>query len=272
MSMDAEVEEIMNRYARHVLTFGSIIGALALVPVGAAFAQEAPTAQPGHPHGHHNGLLGAALKLDSLTAAQRTAIEALQAQRRESTAPVRTANAQVLTLLAQEVEQGSVDTQALAPALGAERTAAVVERGVQESALNQLHGLLTPSQRGQVVDAVEASWSASQDGDGGRFQRGAKWAAKLGLTEQQKTTIAANLAAERSARASDGGKFVQGARRQALEAFRGDSFDASALARVEHRGERVEKIAQAMVPVLTPAQRATLARGLRAHAARESRS
>ena len=76
----------------------------------------------------------------------------------------------------------------------------------------------------------------------------------------------------RSARASDGGKFVQGARRQALEAFRGDSFDASALARVEHRGERVEKIAQAMVPVLTPAQRATLARGLRAHAARESRS
>ena len=112
----------MNRYARHVLTFRSIIGALALVPVGAAFAQEAPTAQPGHPHGHHNGLLGAALKLDSLTAAQRTAIEALQAQRRESTAPVRTANAQVLTLLAQEVEQGSVDTQALAPALGAEHT------------------------------------------------------------------------------------------------------------------------------------------------------
>jgi hypothetical protein len=55
-----------------------------------------------------------------------------------------------------------------------------------------------------------------------------------------------------------------------LQAFRGDSFDATAFVRAHDRGERIEKLAAAAVPVLTPAQRATLADQLRRRAAHES--
>src|ERR1700690_2606300 len=264
----------MNRYARKIVTCASIISAMALVPVGAALAQEAPEQQE-HPHAHRAGLLGAALKLDSLTADQRTAIEALKERRRAATGPLRAADAQVLTLLAQEVEQGSVDPHALAPALTAEHTAAAAETAVEEDALNQLHAVLTPAQRGQLVDSIEAAHrQAPRDHDAGHRGHGksAMWGGKLGLTPEQKSQIAANLAAERGAGGpADGGHHTRGdaGRGQALEAFRGTSFDAHALVRVEHRGEWAEKIAQAMVPVLSPAQRATFASGLRARAARE---
>jgi len=253
----------MNRYARNVVRCASIISAVALVPVGAAFAQDAATAQQDHPRAHRAGLFAAALQLNSLTANQRTAIEGLKAQRRASTGPVRAANAQVLTILAQEVEQGSVDPQALAPALSVEHNAAAAESAAEETAMKQLHALLTPAQRGQLVDAVEASaGQAPGDRQGAdHAHRMEAWGARLGLTPEQKGG------------AADGGNRAQGgARRQALESFRGDSFDAAALVRVEHRGDRVEKIARAMVPVLTPAQRATWASGLRSRAAHESRS
>ena len=268
----------MNRYARNVVRCASIISAVAVVPVGAAFAQDAATAQQDHPRAHRAGLFAAALQLNSLTANQRTAIEGLKAQRRASTGPVRAANAQVLTILAQEVEQGSVDPQALAPALSVEHNAAAAESAAEETAMKQLHALLTPAQRGQLVDAVEASaGQAPGDRQGAHHaHRMEAWGARLGLTPEQKAKIAANLASEpadQKGGAADGGNRAQGgARRQALESFRGDSFDAAALVRVEHRGDRVEKIARAMVPVLTPAQRATWASGLRSRAAHESRS
>jgi hypothetical protein len=276
----------MNRYARKVVTYASIISAVALVPVGAAFAQDASTEQQSQPHAHRGGLLAAALQLDSLTADQRTAIEGLKAQRRASAGPVRAANAQVLTILAQEVEQGSVDPKALAPALSAEHTAAAAESAVAENAMKELHTLLTPAQRGQLVDSVEASAGQAPGDRGGAHHdhragnRGGEQGpgAKLGLTPEQKAKIAANLAAEEAGQAGerwtvDGGNHAHGAaRRQALESFRGDSFDAAALVRAEHRGDRIEKIAEAMVPVLTPAQRATWASSLRARGAHESRS
>ncbi|MGA7120044.1 MAG: hypothetical protein WBY94_08105 [Polyangiaceae bacterium] len=279
----------MNRYARRVVTCASIISAVALVPVGAAFAQDASTEQQRQPRAHRGGLLAAALQLDSLTADQRTAIEGLKAQRRASAVPVRAANAQVLTILAQEVEQGAVDPKALAPALSAEDSAAAAESAAEESAMKQLHALLTPAQRGQLVDAVEAS-AGQAPGDRGGAHHGHRsgnrggegaWGAKLGLTPEQKAKIAANLAAEKAEQAGQAGAVDGGsrtheaalaARRQALESFRGDSFDAAALVRVQHRGDRIEKIAEAMVPVLTPAQRATWASGLRSRGAHESRS
>ncbi len=265
----------MNRYARKIVTCASIISAVALVPVGAALAQQATGAHQEHRHPHRSGLLGGALKLDSLTPDQRTAIEALKVQRHAAAASVRAADAQVLTLLAQEIEQGSVDTQALAPALGAEHSAATTERAADEGALNQLHALLTPAQRGKLVDRMEESsqGAMSQSGDAGHGKSG-MWGAKLGLTAQQKAQIATNLSAERADGAADGANHAHpGAlREQALETFRGDSFDASALVRIEHRGDRAETMARAIVPVLSPAQRATFASGLRARATHESHS
>jgi Spy/CpxP family protein refolding chaperone len=261
----------MIRWTRKTVLSVSIAGVIALVPCTVALAQQAKASHQEHEHARRAGLLGEALKLASLNADQRAAIQQLIDQRQAATAPVRAADAQVLTALAQEVEQASIDRQALAPALSAEETAATAQSTFEQGALNRLHALLTPAQRSEVVDRLEAAHGkGDREKHEGHAGGNKVWGGKLGLTPDQKSQIAANLHTEQSGRTNDQ---QDGERRhQALEAFRGDSFDASALVHLEHRGERAEKLAQAMVPVLTPAQRATFAAKLRARAAHESRS
>jgi Spy/CpxP family protein refolding chaperone len=260
----------MNRWIKKVVTFSSLAATLALLPAGVAFAQDAQPqgAQPGpkaHRGGHRQGLLGAAMKLDSLTPAQRTQIEQLVAQRRQAGVPVRQANAQVLTVLAQQVEAAKVDQAALAPSLAAEKSAATAETQVDASVLAKLHDILTPAQRGQLVDGIEARMAQARGAKGGKERLGA---GKLGLNDQQKAEIRANLQASRGQMKRPE---ARGQRKAALESFRGDSFDASALAKMEKRGGREARMTEAMIPVLTPNQRATVAAHLRSRAAKEGR-
>jgi Spy/CpxP family protein refolding chaperone len=263
----------MNRWIKKVVTFSSLAATLALLPAGVAFAQDAqPQGQPAQRHHHggkRGGLLGAALKLDSLTPEQRTQIEQLVSQRRAAGVPVRQADAQVLTVLAQQVEAAKVDKAALAPSLAAEKSAAMAERQVDAAVLAKLHAILTPAQRGQLVDGIEAKMA-----QGGRVREpGAakeRFGAKLGLSDQQKAEIKANLQAERGPMGQR--PEMRGKGKAALESFRGDSFEAVALARVEKRGGREARLTEAMIPVLTPNQRATVAGHLRSRAAKESRS
>ena len=271
----------MNRHLRNAVTLASLVGSLALVP-GIALAQQAPAAQPqngqAHPHEHHRmhrgGLLGAALRLDSLSDQQRADIEQLAQQRKAAALPVREADAQVLTTLAHQVEQASIDPQGLAPTLAAERSAASQQSAVERDTLARLHAILTPAQRNALIDGIEARVQSmrgrNEERGAARHRPGGGEGATLGLSADQKAQIRANLQSEWQARRAVGPK-VRGERKQALESFRGDSFEPGALVRVESRGERATKLAQAMVPVLTPAQRATLADRLRARAARQSR-
>jgi Spy/CpxP family protein refolding chaperone len=250
------------------LALAAVVGAAALVPARAAFADD--TAGHHHHHGHRQGLLGAAGKLDSLTADQRSSIEQLIAQSRDARTPVRQADAQVLEVLAHQVEQASIDPQGLAPTLSLEQTAATNESAVERDALNRLHAILTPAQRGQLVDGIEAHFHAGRGhADGGASGEGSPGAGRgehgLGLTPAQKAQIAANLRAE-------GGANPGAPMRGMLEAFRGDAFDAGTFLSVVAPGERAEHLAEAMVPVLSPAQRATLANHLRTRAAHESHS
>lgn len=253
---------------RKVLSFTTFATALALVPAGTAFAQDAQpqgqAQQARHAHGHRQGLLRAAMKLDSITPAQRSQIRALVTQRKTAAIPVRQANAQVLTVLAQQVEQGQVDPQALAPSLSAEQSAAQAALQVDQQTLSQLHSILTPAQRNQLVDAVEARLA---QGGSARAWKGRGGGGNLGLSQEQRAQIKANLQASRP---QDAGTRQRGQMRAALESFRGDSFDATAMVRLEKRGVREERVASAMVPVLNANQRATLAAKLRTRAARES--
>jgi Spy/CpxP family protein refolding chaperone len=251
---------IRNAFAS--LSVVGVLGALAVVPARMAYADQAP-AEAHHHHGHRPGLFGAALKLDSLTPQQRTSIEGLIQQDRAARTPVRQADAPVLEALAHQVEQASIDPQGLSPVLNVEKTAEAAEVGVERSSLNSLHGLLTPAQRATLVDGIESH----QHGHHGRADAGANRTGDhgLGLTPEQRAQIAANLRAE--VPAGQGGKM-----HAMLEAFRGDTFDASGFVSGVAPGERAERLAQAMVPVLTPAQRAILASHLRTRAARESRS
>jgi Spy/CpxP family protein refolding chaperone len=269
----------MNRWIRRIVTLAALTGTVAIGASGVAFARETHGEHAKHRRAHGEGLIGEAMKLDSITPEQRTAIEQLVQERKSASVPVRAADAQVLTVLAHQVEQASVDPQGLQATLGVERTAATAEGAADRDALVKLHALLTPAQRAQLVDRVEASFAKehkateSKDADASKAAQGDKRAhegGKLGLTAEQRTQIRANLKAERAPKTAEQVKAERDARKAALESFRGDSFDATALVRVENRGERAENMAKATVPVLSAAQRATLAGELRARAARES--
>jgi Spy/CpxP family protein refolding chaperone len=275
----------MNRWITRIVTVASLVGAVALVPAGIAYAQQAATSpHEGHRMGHRMGLVGAALKLDSLTPAQRTAIEQLAQTRRTAEVPVRQADAQVLTVLAQQVEQASINRAALAPTVSARETAAVAARNVDLDTVQKLHDLLTPAQRGQLIDGIEAHFQGHADGGAGKGAGGhggghlGMIAKKLGLTDQQKAQIASNLRAERQAEGTPAQHpDMRGAGKAWLESFRGDTFNASASASnipqmMEHRANRMEDLMTAALPVLSPAQRSELATHLRARAAHESHS
>ncbi|HTB77650.1 MAG TPA: Spy/CpxP family protein refolding chaperone [Polyangiaceae bacterium] len=276
----------MNRWINRIVTVATLVGAVALVPAGVAYAQQAATSpqSPDHHKGHRMGLVGAALKLDSLTPAQRTAIEQLAQTRRTAEVPVRQADAQVLTVLAQQVEQASINRAALAPTVSARETAAVAARNVDLDTVQKLHDLLTPAQRGQLIDGIEAGFQGHTPGHadaGAGGHRGGHLgmiAKKLGLTDQQKAQIASNLRAERQAEGTPAQHpDFRGAGKAWLDSFRGDSFNASASAAnvpamMERRANRMEDLMTAAVPVLTPAQRSELANHLRTRAAHESHS
>lgn len=263
-----------------VLALASLAGAFAVGAGGVAHAQQAaapPQADSDaghHGHRHPGGIVAQALALSSLTAQQRTAIEHLVQTRRAAEIPVRQADARVLTLLAAQVEQAALDRQALAPGLQAREGAGAAAFAVDRQTLQDLHDLLTPAQRGELVDAIEAGGR----GPGGpRGHEGlANLSERLGLTDAQRAQIAANLRAERQGAPDGGHRGGAGGWRTAwLDSFRSDSFhvnSGSAQQGSGHRGERLERLTEAALPVLNPAQRAELAAQLRRRAAHESRS
>jgi Spy/CpxP family protein refolding chaperone len=266
----------MNRYIRRIVTFASLTaGSFAVLPAGLAFAQQPqdPPAQASpqaHHRAHRSGMVEAALRIDSLTPEQRNQIDQLARDRRAAAVPVRQADARVLTLLAQQVESSQVDPQALGPSLATERAAATQEEAVDRATLARLHTILSPAQRSALVDRLE---SRVAPGGAKAGHWGGAGAEKLGLTQEQKAQIRANLHAGAPGGASSAERQAKrGERRTVLESFRGDSFDAAAMVRLEGRGEREVRMARAMVPVLTAEQRATFAGLLRQRAAHESRS
>jgi len=271
------------RHVGRIVTFASIAGVVAAVSAGTVLAQTGAGSSiesSGHA-GRHEGLIRRALQLDSLTAAQRASIEALAQQLRTTRAPIRLADAQLLTSLAQQVESGAIDRQALGPALQARESAARSARPAERDAIQKLHDILTPAQRSALVDSVESAAPGVNRDGGGPLRLLDRMAARLGLDPDQRQQIASNLEGERQTHPqSHGGE--RAAHRQArtgwLESFRSDSFQAAASppGDGEHEkkafrvAERVEDLLQAAVPVLTPAQRAEVASRLRARAARES--
>jgi Spy/CpxP family protein refolding chaperone len=266
----------MNRWMRNTMLSASLAGVLAIVPGAIAYAHDGGHEaghEAGH-HGHRGGVLQAALGLDSLSAEQRASIEQLVAGRRTASVPVRQADAQVLTVLAQQVEGAAIDPAGLAPSLSAEQAAADAEAAVERDTLGKLHSILTPVQRGQLVDKIGAAHSPHEreHDHAGKGERSHEWFGPgLDLTADQKAAIHARLEAAHQANPGAGPHSERGERGKMLEAFRGDTFDPTAFVVAHNRGEHMEKLAAVVVPVLTPAQRATLATHLRERAAHESK-
>jgi Spy/CpxP family protein refolding chaperone len=153
----------MNRSIRWVVALASVAGSLSLLPGAVALADAGQSGEHAREHGrhHHGGLVSAALKLDTLSAAQRTQIEQLESARKAAGVPVRQADARVLTDLAHQVEQDHIDRAGLKDGLDAEQAAAQGAMRVDAQTLAQLHGVLTSAQRGALVDGIEGRMPAN---------------------------------------------------------------------------------------------------------------
>jgi Spy/CpxP family protein refolding chaperone len=239
----------MNRWMRAVVSGVSLTSALALLPASVALADDGASQAPQagsmhggeHRHdGHRHGLVlvGKALRLDSLTPAQRSTIQGLAQTQRSAWTPVRQADAAVLTQLAQGVERGSVDRDALSPELHARETAAASARTASHEVRSQLQAALTPSQweeitaHGSRPDGGAREGAREAHGERGPA-RIARFAQRLNLTPAQTQTIEATMAAA--------------------------------------HGHGMVDLVAAAAPVLTPAQRVELAGHLRLRASHESR-
>lgn len=205
----------------------------------------------------------------------------LASERGAAIAPTRAALSQLLTTLAMQVDQGNIDAGALAPSLNAVESAESGATTTLQDLVNRLHAELTPAQRSELVDSLEAEerrghFRSGHGPDAGGHHHGPGWGAeRLGLTSTQRAQIAAALHATPQDGGAPGltpdtGRFgmrgAWGERVKALESFRGDAFDASSLTPPKAHGAFVVKLAQAMVPVLSQAQRSTLAQELRERA------
>jgi Spy/CpxP family protein refolding chaperone len=269
----------------------SVVSVLAVCVgvVGSTVASAAPEPQQqkaGAAHHRHHGrgdLLHASLRLESLSASQRTQIEQLVASEKAATANVRAARGQLTQAVAAGLGAGSVNEQALGPQLQAVEGAIQADEPVMRGTLEKLHAILTPAQRTELVSKIEAREARMQarmaerrDGGSAQANEGGvgPWGRALGLTDAQRAQIKANLG---SAPAGDPSLRVEARveRQRVVEAFKGDRFVMSEIAPpadprlIDEEAGRMVRLAKAAAPVLTADQRATAAAKLQQMAAHE---
>jgi Spy/CpxP family protein refolding chaperone len=228
----------------------------------------------------------------AITPGQRTEIEKLfkDAEARHALAKTgsEAARKELLVALAAQVEQGKVDRAALAPKIDAASGPWTAARAADLGALDRVHAILTPLQRGALVDALEDEHAGGGEhrgrghGEGrGKAQhhahdRAARWADELALTDAQKDQIKDAVRADRGK-----GKLGEHGQREprqhlgrTMEAFRQDRFVASEAAgtgadkaKTAHEpSERTIHFMELAVPLLTPPQRTVAAQKLRERA------
>jgi hypothetical protein len=176
----------------------------------------------------------------------------------------------LLLAVADQLDSGKIDRTALQPKV--DRLANVLQKAspVTRAALDQLHRILTPEQRGQFADALSQAIDERRDSErsGAWIER---WASELGLSGSQKCDLTRAVeASEKPATTTDEQRPID----RLLEQFKGDSFSADrALAgadpaqRARTLADRIVGTAQKVGSVLTDAQRVRAAELLRDHVA-----
>jgi Spy/CpxP family protein refolding chaperone len=249
----------------------------------------APLAQAAH---GPVKLVGAALGDVPLTATQRTQIEKLAAEAEARHSAARAARQDLMLAVAAQVQSGSVDRPALQPKIDALAAALTQAQPADRSSLEQLHAILSADQRTVFVDALEARIGEAK----GKMRAGhplKQWADDLKLTEDQRTQIRTALRerfhamghgevphgepaahGETNEHAWAGGDHP-GAK--VLSAFKQDRFvmDEVAPARdLAHTATQMSDhflgLAETVLPILTPDQRAIAAAKIREKATGEA--
>ncbi len=249
----------------------------------AAAAAEAESAATNlrrhHRHHHHGGVtMFIHMAVDSLglPAEKKAQVEKIQADLHAKMAPSREAGRAVLSLLADGVAAGTIDSGKVDAALAKQATASAAVHAATADALNQLHEVLSPAERAALVDKVKAHvevWKkVSRDEETGskeKHTRLAKLTEDLGLTPDQAEKISAALKKDVPPKPDPA---ALDAHIKAFEtAFVADTFDAKTLATAnaanaavsKHGTARTVRFYEIVVPLLTPEQRTKLAEHLR---------
>jgi hypothetical protein len=239
-----------------------------------------------HRHHHRGGAMRfIAMSLDTLGPddAKRPQIERLQSDLHACMAPAGAIERKLLLTVADEVAAGITDSAEVDTTVAQLEAAAVAVRDCSAMALNQLHDILSPAEREELVEKVLAHWEVWQQANreedaasrkaGGRL---AELARDVSLTPDQVDRIAAKLHAGHR---RGSGKFDRDAIEAQVQAFANafvnESFDAKNIslelnARIAtHGANRMVDFYEAATPLLTPGQRATLAEHLRMHASHQ---
>ncbi len=236
-----------------------------------------------------------ALATIPLRADQRATLEQMAKDSEARMEPVRKARGDLMLAIADQVQSGTIDRAALQPKIDAVAAAHQAVQPQNRAAFEKLHDLLTPEQRASFVTAMESHTQHAQgqgqaQGEGPRG-RMMKWAADLGLTQDQQDQIKAKFqarlqahlanattGADPSGAVQDGHLMAQGHAMHAqykamLEAFKGDKFSMDQVSPPQDHKEMANGFAGHMLgmletslPVLTPQQRTIAATKLRDHA------
>jgi Spy/CpxP family protein refolding chaperone len=276
-----------------------LLGAGATLGCGGAAASQPPaaTAAPAssddevtaglmehHRHHHHGGVtLFLAMSLDTLGVSpeQRAAVERIRTELHASMEPAHVAEQNLVSVLADGLAAGAIDAAKVEAAIAQLSTAAAAVQDAPATALDELHGLLTPAQRAALADKVEAHWAVWQKAnaeesvqakpEGGHV---AALAVDLDLTKDQVDTIRARLADGMKAMPPLDPQTITAHLHRFGEAFRAEQLDARALTAASSANAhlaawgaaQMARLVEAASPVLTPEQRAAFAQRLREHA------
>jgi len=177
------------------------------------------------------------------------------------------------------VAAGAVDLAKVDGLIGQLDAASTGVRGCSADALNRLHALLSPAERAELIEKVQAHWEVwrqvNQEDTGDRTAGGrlSALATELNLTADQIQQAAAALHTALPARSGTFDRTMVDTDVQAFaSAFQSDSFDARTTALGErsrmtsHGATRMAIFYETVTPLLTPAQRAELAEHLRQRA------
>jgi Spy/CpxP family protein refolding chaperone len=217
-------------------------------------------------------LFGQALGDVPLTASQRQAIEGLATGAEARHAEARTAGQDLMNTLAAQVEAGQIDRAALQPKIDALSAAMQKAQPADRAAFEQLHAILTPDQRSAFVDAVEAH-AQEMRGQMKEHHGLKQWAADLNLTDDQKSQIKDAIKQRLQSSGREMAAEFKGAKHEGkhvMDAFKEDRFVMDEVqpahdvaAHVGSMTGHALAIAEAALPVLTPAQRTLAAQKIR---------
>jgi len=235
-----------------------------------------------HRHQHRGGVMQfVAMALDTLGPSDASRPQAEQVQRDlyACMAPAGEIQRTLRLTVAEGVAAGAVDLAKVDAVIGQLDGASAEVHGCSLAALNQLHAILSPGERAELVEKVQAHWAVwsqvSEEketagrGPGGRL---AALTAELSLTPDQVERASAALHTALSGRAGFDRERVDADVQAFSAAFVAESFDARAAPMRENGrlasfgATRMAIFYETVTPLLTTSQRAELAGHLRERA------